>query len=184
MKNKAKVIATASAVVIITSVLTPHQDPLDPQNSLYFRPVCDYALPHRNNTPPTKNKTLAGEETAEISAHREGFTESVVVETPPPQPAEKEKTDIPSTPITEIPAKPTIEPTSEPPIPKMGDTRVVDSQKQVYFLGFGWIDDNEEPNECIYVEDMYENGNKIGIMGGGSLVDGDGDINKMVGIMD
>ena len=66
----------------------------------------------------------------------------------------------------------------------MGDTRVVDSQKQVYFLGFGWIDDNKEPNECIYVEDMYENGNKIGIMGGGSLIDGDGDINKMVGIMD
>ena len=46
----------------------------------------------------------------------------------------------------------------------MGNTRTVDGQKQVYFLGFGWIDDNEEPNEYIYVENMYENGNKIGIM--------------------
>ncbi|MBP6170677.1 MAG: hypothetical protein KA410_00305 [Streptococcus sp.] len=65
----------------------------------------------------------------------------------------------------------------------MDNTRTVDGQKQVYFLGFGWIDDNEEPNECIYVENMYENGNKIGIMGG-TTVGSDGDINKMVGRMD
>lgn len=68
--------------------------------------------------------------------------------------------------------------------PKMGDARTVDGQKQVYFLNFGWIDDNEEPNQVIYVEDMYENGNKIGNMGGATFVDGDGDINKMVGTMD
>lgn len=66
----------------------------------------------------------------------------------------------------------------------MGDARTVDGQKQVYFLNFGWIDDNEEPNQVIYVEDMYENGNKIGNMGGATFVDGDGDINKMVGTMD
>ena len=65
----------------------------------------------------------------------------------------------------------------------MCDTRTVDDQKQVYFLGFGWINDNNEPNECICVEDMYENGNKIGIMGGGTFVDGEGDISKMVGRM-
>lgn len=65
----------------------------------------------------------------------------------------------------------------------MGDTRVVDGQKQVYFLGFGWIEDNDTPNEGVYAEDMYENGNKVGSMGGGTFVDGDGDINKMVGTM-
>ena len=54
---------------------------------------------------------------------------------------------------------------SQSTTPKMGDTRVVDGQKQCYFLGFGWIDDNDEPNECIYAEDMYENGNKVGTMG-------------------
>lgn len=48
--------------------------------------------------------------------------------------------------------------------PQMGDTRVVDGRKQIYFLGFGWIDDN-------------------GGGGGGTIVDGDGDINKMVGNM-
>lgn len=178
MKKKAKVIATAAAVAIIISMLiTPQQDPLNPPNVPDIRPVCDYAIAYRDNAPPTKNKTLVGEEITGNSTHREDFTEPVVVETPPPSPAEKEKTDIPSTPATGILTKPIIEPTSEPPIPRMGDTRVVDGQEQVYFLGFGWIDDNDEPNECIYVEDMYENGNKIGIMGGGTLVDGDGDIN-------
>lgn len=49
--------------------------------------------------------------------------------------------------------------------PKMGDTRMMDGQKQVYFLGFGWIDDYGKPN--------------VGI-----IADGDGNINKMVGTMD
>lgn len=49
--------------------------------------------------------------------------------------------------------------------PKMGDTCVVDGQKQVFFLGFGWIEDSDTPNEAI-------------------LADGDGDINKQVGTMD
>ncbi|MEA4970641.1 MAG: DUF6550 family protein [Candidatus Pelethousia sp.] len=48
--------------------------------------------------------------------------------------------------------------------PQMGDTRMVDGKKQVCFLGFGWIDDNTGG-------------------GGGLIVDGDGDINKMVGDM-
>lgn len=67
--------------------------------------------------------------------------------------------------------------------PKMGDTRVVDGQKQVYFLGFGWIADENKLNEEIFAEDMYENGNKIGEMDGSTIVDSDGDINKMVGTM-
>lgn len=48
--------------------------------------------------------------------------------------------------------------------PKMGDTRMVDDQKQVFFLGFGWIEDSDTPNDAI-------------------LADGDGDINKQVGTM-
>ena len=65
----------------------------------------------------------------------------------------------------------------------MGNTRTVDGQKQVYFLGFGWIDDNEEPNECIYVENTHANGNKLSIISA-TTVGSDGDINKMVGRMD
>lgn len=34
----------------------------------------------------------------------------------------------------------------------------------VYVPGFGWIE-SQGPNHAEYAEDMYENGNKIGIMG-------------------
>lgn len=34
----------------------------------------------------------------------------------------------------------------------------------VYVEGFGWIE-NQGPNHVEYAEDMYENGNKVGIMG-------------------
>ncbi|WP_341349255.1 DUF6550 family protein [Intestinimonas butyriciproducens] len=56
------------------------------------------------------------------------------------------------------------EPAPKESAPQMGDIRMVDGRKQVYFLGFGWIDDN-------------------GGGGEGTIVDGDGDINKMVGDM-
>lgn len=94
-------------------------------------------------------------------------------------PNEIQKTGTQAEPFLKPPAGEVASPqSSQSTTPKMGDTRVVDGQKQCYFLGFGWIDDNDEPNECIYAEDMYENGNKVGIMGMS-----DGDINKMVGIM-
>ena len=48
----------------------------------------------------------------------------------------------------------------------MGDTRTADGQKQIYIFGFGWVADSSDD-----------------IVGSGTLVDGDGDINKMVGIM-
>ena len=65
----------------------------------------------------------------------------------------------------------------------MGDTRVVNGQKQVYFLGFGWIEDENKLNEDIFAENMYVNGNKIGATDGSTVVDSDGDINKRVGTM-
>ena len=84
---------------------------------------------------------------------------------------------------TEQPRQPAPTTESRAVSPQMGDTRIVDGQKQVYFLGFGWIESSDEPNEAIYAGDMYENGNKIGSMGGGTVVCEEGDINKMVGIM-
>ena len=112
------------------------------------------------------------------------------VETAPP--AEKEKAEVPPTdatteiPIepesasTETPAAPQVQPTPEsemspeaapepapkpapelpaaqrPAEPKTGD--------MVYVPGFGWIA-NQGPNRVEFAADMYENGNKIGIMG-------------------
>ena len=47
------------------------------------------------------------------------------------------------------------------PEPIANDNELAD---MVYVPGFGWIR-SEGPNHVEYAEDMYENGNKIGIMG-------------------
>ena len=60
--------------------------------------------------------------------------------------------------ISEPVPEPVPEPTPEPPAQaaQMGD--------MVYVEGFGWIE-SQGPNRVEYAADMYENGNKIGIMG-------------------
>jgi len=120
-------------------------------------------IPHRTVTPPQKIE-IPKTDTIPIEIQKTGTQAEAFLEPPAEEVASSQS--------------------SQSTTPKMGDTRVVDGQKQCYFLGFGWIDDNDEPNECIYAEDMYENGNKIGSMSGGTFVGGDGDINKMVGTMD
>ena len=47
------------------------------------------------------------------------------------------------------------------PEPVANDNELAD---MVYVPGFGWIE-SQGPNQVEYAEDMYENGNKIGIMG-------------------
>lgn len=37
-----------------------------------------------------------------------------------------------------------------------------DHTGQIFVPGFGWIEDDGKENEIIYIDDMYENGNKIG----------------------
>lgn len=136
-----------------------------------------------HNTPPPQNKAVVGEESPETSTQSKDLPKSIATEPAPPQPTEKEEPTNTPAPPTETATKPTTPPASTSTERKMGDTRIVNGQKQSYFLGFGWVDNMGE-NEVIYCEGMYENGNKIGVMGSGTVVDSDGDINKMVGIMD
>ena len=51
------------------------------------------------------------------------------------------------------------------PVPASAQT-VTDLQPgdMVYVEGFGWLE-YQRPNHCEYGADIYENGNKIGIMG-------------------
>jgi hypothetical protein len=61
----------------------------------------------------------------------------------------------------------------------------VDGEKQIYLLGFGWIKDEGGSSVGTMAGNPGDQltGNKVGIMGGGTTVDGKGDINKQVGIM-
>ena len=53
---------------------------------------------------------------------------------------------------------------SEKSTPAPGSKTVIDGKPYVWIPGFGWIEDNGGGNVGTVAEDMYENGNKIGIM--------------------
>lgn len=186
MKKKTKIVIVTAAVAITSLMITVfHPEPVSSPVSPQIAPVSDFVAVSRAYTPPMATEPIVVEEIIEISTQTEEITEpthqqEVIVaeyETPTPQPTEKEESTNTPTPTTQTATKPTAPPAPISEEPKMGDTRIIDGKKQSYFLGFGWVDDMGE-NEVVYCEGMYENGNKIGIM------DSDGDINKMVGIMD
>lgn len=104
-----------------------------------------------------------------------------VVESEPPITeitAEKESLK-PAQAQTEQPVKPTAS-SSEP---HNGDVRVVDGERQIYLLGFGWIKDEGGGSVGTMVGNPGDQltGNKVGQMG--ATVGSKGDINKMVGVM-
>lgn len=69
--------------------------------------------------------------------------------------------------------------------PKPGDRTVVDGEPHVWIPGFGWILDEGGGSIGTMVGNPGDEltGHKVGIMGGGTVVDGKGDINKQVAIM-
>ena len=76
---------------------------------------------------------------------------------PEPSPAQ-------TPPASEVPVPPEQNaPPQQEPEPAPTPNSVSDNM--VYVLGFGWIE-SQGPNHMEYAEDMYENGNKSGIMGG------------------
>ena len=109
-------------------------------------------------TPPAENgkeAVLPTEVLTEIPAEPEPApieTPAVPQEQPTPEP----KT------VEEIAPDPAPELTPEPPAAQT--TIEPQSGTMVYVPGFGWIE-NQGPNHADYAADMYENGNKIGIMG-------------------
>lgn len=168
MKKKAK-ITTAVSVAIISLLIIPlHNHPLQEPPIPEVRPVSASLASNRDNTPPTENKAVVAEETAEISTQNppQGNTQTEP-DFEQSNPADsKEILTENSTPRGD--PTPTPEPSKNKTAatasePKMGDTRIVDGKQQSYLLGFGWVDYMGE-NECIFEQGMFENGNKIGIM--------------------
>lgn len=77
-----------------------------------------------------------------------------------------------------------VKPTASSSEPRNGDVRVVDGERQIYLLGFGWIKDEGGGSTGTTVGNPGDEltGNKVGIMGG-ATVGSKGDINKQIGIM-
>ncbi len=139
----------------------------------------------------TVKETPALNETTVVTAPK-ATVEELKTETETAPPAEKEKAEIPQQEQTQeaapepesVPAEtsaaPEVQPTPKPaPVPEVfygpapeqateppvaQTTIEPPSSDMVYVEGFGWIE-SQGPNHVEYAEDMYENGNKIGIMG-------------------
>ena len=98
----------------------------------------------------------------EAESAQETTTEELPV--PAPEIEDEPMTEQKSAPPTQtdpIPVQPTQPEPKSAPEPIANDNELAD---MVYVPGFGWIQ-SEGPNHVEYAEDMYENGNKIGIMG-------------------
>ena len=136
-------------------------------------------------------KTPAPSETTAVTTPRPTLPEA---EKPVlPVVTEKKETEMPETksapettteelpvPAPEIEDEPVAEQKSAPPTqtdptpvqpaqlePKTAPESIANDNEladMVYVPGFGWIE-SQGPNQVEYAEDMYENGNKIGIMG-------------------
>ena len=86
-----------------------------------------------------------------------------------PEPVKEAATALGSSPIQappsgEVQASPeqnATPPQETEPAPASPDSA---PDNMIYVPGFGWIE-SQGPNHVEYAEDMYENGNKIGIMG-------------------
>ena len=74
---------------------------------------------------------------------------------------EAEQESAPPTHTDLTPAQPTQPEPKSAPESIANDNELAD---MVYVPGFGWIE-SQGPNRVEYAEDMYENGNKVGIMG-------------------
>ena len=80
--------------------------------------------------------------------------------TDPTQKPDGTKQDTHPVPVNhEVVEKPS-EPVVDPEQPQAGDT----SGNQIYVPGFGWVENHGGGGSGTAAEDMYENGNKIGIM--------------------
>lgn len=129
---------------------------------------------------------------AEIEARSEETPQFLLsVDTPAPEAepvveSEPQTTEITSEKETLKPAPihttQQVKPTASSSELRNGDVRIVDDEKQIYLLGFGWLkDEGDNIGAAVGNPGDELTGNKVGIMGG--KVGSKGDIHKQVGIM-
>ena len=115
------------------------------------------------SAPDTASQNGGAKDTGDSS----GTDQSIQAEvTKPSEPSSEAKTNPNQTPDGKKTTKTdggtsTADSSSEPSTPKAGDKN---SKGQVYFPGFGWVDDEGGGTSGTTAGDMYENGNKIGNM--------------------
>lgn len=141
---------TSSALQITSD---PDKEAEDFINSGGIEVRQDFPEPEKENSTPATNGTTADN------------TTSAPTQTAPPEPPKIEDETV----LTDHTKEPTYSseqttittPDTPSGTPKHGDRK----DGMIYINGFGWIKDEGGGGEGEYLEDMYENGNKIGYFG-------------------
>lgn len=162
MKKRIIIAAAFTACLALRAAMwsqaeTIEETPALPQTPAVSAPepiVAEAKLETEIDLPPEKEKAA----TPQPEQTQEAVTEpkSAPAETPAVQSAPEPE------PVPEVSYGLAPEQAAEPHVAKT--TIEPPSGDMVYVPGFGWIQ-SEGPNHVEYAEDMYENGNKIGIMG-------------------
>lgn len=165
MRKKVIITAVIAACLALCAVVWPQTEMLE-----------DTPLPNglpAVYAPKATVEELKTEVETVLSAEEE---KTEILQSEQTQEADPEPEPVP----TETSAAPEVQPTPDPaPVLKVSNGSAPEqateppvaqatieppSGDMIYVEGFGWIE-SQGPNHVEYAEDMYENGNKIGIMG-------------------
>lgn len=165
MKNRIIIAAAFTACLALCAAVWPQTEkvgetPMLSETAAVTTPRSTLPEPEELILPEITEKQES--EMPEAESAPEVATEELPIPVPEIEDeAETEQEYVPPTQTDPIPVQPAQPEPKSAPEPKANDNELAD---MVYVPGFGWIE-SQGSNQVEYAEDMYENGNKIGIMG-------------------
>ena len=147
MKKRIITTVAFAAYLALCAAVWPQNEPAVETPALPTPAAVIATQPKIPKKPECVEFTMPEEEKADVTEPEQVEAVALAPEpTQTPTPPEKEKT---------------AEPKQEPEAISASPDSIFN---MVYVPGFGWLE-SQGPNHVEYAEDMYENGNKIGIMG-------------------
>ena len=154
MKKRIITVTAFAACLALCAAVWPQKQPVGETPAPSTPAAVIATQPEVPKMPEMKEVISPEDEKAEATLPKLGEEADIAPEPPPAQ----------MPPASEVPVPPEQDATPpQEPEPALASPDSV-PDNMVYVPGFGWIE-SQEPNHAEYAEDMYENGNKIGIMG-------------------
>ena len=154
MKKRVITAAVFAACLALCAAVWPQDQPAGETPALPTPAAVIATQPEVPEIPETEEVISPEEEKAEATLPALVEEADIV---PEPSPAQ-------TPPASEVPVPPEQDTTPQQEPEPASASHESTSDNMVYVPGFGWIE-SQGPNHAEYAEDMYENGNKIGIMG-------------------
>lgn len=153
MKKQIITVAVFAACLPLCAAVWPQKQPVG-ETPAPSTPAAVIATQPEVPKMPEMKEVITPEEEKSEATLQELVEETDIVPEPSPAQAPPESE-------VQAPSEQDATPQQEPEPTPAPDSK---PDNMVYVPGFGWIE-SQGPNHAEYAEDMYENGNKIGIMG-------------------